>query len=122
MSQVRSDARLVSWRRESVRRSRGPPILVSKDIADSVEALQKTDTLVALPRRTVLWFRRGQASPALDLTDESTRYWELCHRLPTWIIQAKNWTRVLTGLGKLRRMAMALSSGDTAQVFIPRAL
>lgn len=57
----------------------------------------------------------------LDFTDESTRYWELCHRLPAWIIRAKNRTKVLAGLGKLRRMAMALSSGDAAQVFIPRA-
>ena len=49
--------------------------------------------------------------PRLDLTDESTRYWELCHHLPAWIIRAKNRTKVLAGLKKLRRMAAALPGG-----------
>ena len=48
-------------------------------------------------------------------------YWELCHRLPAWILREKNRSKVLADLGKLRRLALALSSGNTAQVFIPRA-
>ncbi|AFN46217.1 hypothetical protein HMPREF9154_1547 [Arachnia propionica F0230a] len=49
-------------------------------------------------------------------------YWELCHRLPVWIIREKNRSKVLADLGKLRRLALTLSSGYTAQVFFPRAL
>ena len=56
----------------------------------------------------MLRFRRDQASPEHDLTDESTRYWELCHWLPAWIIRAKNRAKVLAGLGELRRMEAAL--------------
>ncbi|WP_423859792.1 hypothetical protein [Arachnia propionica] len=36
---------------------------------------------------------------------------ELCHRLPAWIIRAKNRITVLAGLRKLRRMEAALPGG-----------
>ena len=89
-AQVPTGARLVSWRRESVRRSRGPPISVSKDMADSLEALSMNGHLVALPRQTVLRLHRDHVLSMLDLSDEHPRYWILRHWLPTRAVRVKN--------------------------------